>query len=118
MNYRKWVAVIVTGATISLESAPVPQPILGAGVQGCGQWVSVERDRTLRETTLRAILISWVQGFVSGSLAATSTNASELRERVPDEKSLGLWLSNYCRQHPLDDLAAAAGGLVKELIGR
>jgi len=56
---------------------------------------------------------AWVQGFV------TSYNlygiGSDDVARATDVSGRNGWIDNYCRDHPLDTIAAAAIKLVEEL---
>lgn len=79
--------------------------------------MSVAYDRTLRETTLRGMTISWVQGFLSGALFAMGRSGDSLVTRTPDGEAIAQWLTNYCQQHPLQDLSEGSIVLLREMTG-
>ena len=104
------------GLVVVLLSIPTNAgPIMGAGAQGCGGWVAVRFERTLRETTLRMVMLSWVQGYLTAALIDKPT--SSFRVSPPGAESVALWLTTYCQQHPLDDVFTASQALVKDIIG-
>jgi hypothetical protein len=84
------------------------------GTRSCRKWTEERRiaDGT-KEMNKVPVLISksWFLGYLAGRqprgapdfLAAT------------DNESIFLWLDNYCRDHPQDDLSSAAQALQQEL---
>jgi len=88
----------------------------GAAATSCGNWVELETTRDKGEETL---ILSWVQGFLFGSALMTRRlPPAEVRvpiETLPDVASIKLWLSSYCRQHPLENIAVAALHLFSEV---
>jgi hypothetical protein len=56
----------------------------------------------------------WVMGFLSG--LAVAKNSDILA--ATDYFGIVGWITNYCAQHPLEEIATAAHGLFLELGGR
>jgi hypothetical protein len=105
---------LVLAAVVLCSSAPVqgqPYTNFGEGTAPCGEWTEHHHPQQLAPRT--AIQNSWLHGFL--------TAASLYRAGGPDfatpADSFGAiaWVSNYCRQNPLDNLAKAANALANEL---
>ncbi len=77
----------------------------------------VRHDSSMRETVVRGMMISWVQGFVSGALFAMDRSSESLAVRPPGGEAIAQWLTNYCESHPLLDLDDATRVLLKEIVG-
>lgn len=126
------VAALLVALQLSAQTQPPVQ--IGAGSQGCGQWLDVTDKgdrRNQSEDVAFAMMFSWVQGFVVGSvnqLTAVMAGTSDLAARQakfktvsglafdpPDAKGLQYWIVKYCRDHPLADLDDTAQALVVEL---
>jgi hypothetical protein len=80
----------------------------GAGTVSCGSWTQ-EHHRGRGETAL--LQENWVLGFVT----AAEVFSEAKRYKSADNAALFAWISNYCSQAPLDDLAKAAISLTLEL---
>lgn len=77
------------------------------GTTSCGKWIEARKNA---ESDPVALLLSvWVSGFVSGA----GFTGAELRYIDPAARAS--WIDNYCKVHPLDDVATAAEQLVIEL---
>jgi hypothetical protein len=76
----------------------------------CGKWIE---DHDAQPKSWPAALDeAWLVAYLSGL-------ASGLKEdflKTPDPNSLILWIDNYCRKNPLEDLSDAGNLLGKELI--
>jgi hypothetical protein len=78
----------------------------------CGDWVDHHSASSPDIQTV--IQNNWVAGYLSGM--AVGLNADILDN--PSGKSLILWLNNYCRNNPLDNISTAASHLAIELKSR
>jgi hypothetical protein len=85
---------------------------LGIGNDSCGQWTQTRREVGYRWQAY----MSWVQGFLTAY--NVFTEGTHDVTRGVDSDGLAGWIDNYCQQHPLDNLAAAAQQLTTELISR
>ena len=78
----------------------------------CGTWVSSAGNEVVRDQYLY-----WFRGFVSGYNYGNPQHQVALG-RLPDPKTLALYVDKYCRHHPLAPFVSAAFDLVKELRDR
>src|SRR5690349_9318000 len=99
MNRGLWFATLLL---LSVGGADA-QMMRGAGAESCGQWMSymfgVERQ----------VEVNWVLGFLSAANILGSEGHDFLKGT--DDGAVSVWMDNYCRQHPLDQIAGAANKL-------
>jgi hypothetical protein len=106
--------VIAAAAFASFLAAPamsddLPQWIgFGAEHGGCGRWAMEASG-----TWIDHVYSAWVMGYVSGANTwghgiANSTSG------FPNE-SVVLWVKNYCRGRPLEQVGVGAMGVIYEL---
>jgi hypothetical protein len=82
--------------------------ILGAGADSCGAW-SAQKG-----TALGNLNNMWILGFVT----AVNRYALMIDDNVArgtNAEGLFAWVDNYCRAHPLDNIATATDNLIGEL---
>lgn len=112
-----FVAAVVIGGFVGwAQSQIIP---LGAGSQSCGEWIAKsEKGRTPEG----ALIVSWVQGYVLGTLhlmgRATSADdrpSPQWLKAMPDAPTIELWLTTECRQNPLSDVWQATDKLASEV---
>lgn len=85
--------------------------VMVRGSLSCGRWVEV---RTATRPPNTSYAEAWVIGFVSGfSLAKGQDVLSDT-----DSASVFLWMDNYCRANPLNDVTTGAFQLFGELAQR
>jgi hypothetical protein len=110
----------VPQATPQVEQRSHTVSVFGAGQWSCGQWTALvpeiqgATNRVLDAEDSAALmrwrraeqLDSWLMGFISGA----SSQAGQ-RTGAGDNAALTAWVSNYCRDHPLDAVASAASQL-------
>jgi hypothetical protein len=94
--------VFALGATYSLTTDATTI----AGTPSCGDWVSATQEN---QSSIR-VDRSWLLGFLSG--LAVGQKKDFIRT---DNKSMFLWVDNYCRSNPLNNLADAGDSLANEL---
>lgn len=115
-----------------------PMVHVGVGVKSCGEWLTLyEKQKPSEIDSLqKAMLISWVQGYLVGAAEAMSTllggpkplSFEASREKFntlsgwafdpPDSEAVKHWVSKYCRENPLEYLTSASLGLTAELFTR
>lgn len=78
------------------------------GARSCGEWTQ-QRNKAGWEALATE---AWIAGYLSG--LAFQSGKSFLKGT--DNPSLFLWIDNYCRTNPLDDVADASNELAAELI--
>lgn len=80
--------------------------VIGTGNSSCGQHLS---NKILAEYDH-----AWVSGFLTG---VNGTKGARVGHGT-DSDSRELWIDNYCRAHPLEDIADAALSLYIELMNK
>ena len=85
---------------------------MGYGTYGCGKYVAAKQNNS--QAHYRQI--AWVQGFITGGNAERERNGGNFNiGESLDSASIALWIGNYCRANPLEELTNAADALVEEL---
>ena len=131
--------LIMTSIAVTVASPAFAQPpqtiAVGAGSQSCGGWLSVQDDRrkTNVVTVKESMMLSWVQGYLVGAAQALTLRLGPSKPLalpdaqatygtlsgwiydMPDPEAITHWVTKYCREHPLEPLVDAAGGLAGEL---
>ena len=76
----------------------------GAGAATCGTWVKL-----ISEYPDQYVFNAWIAGFVSG------TGWMGTKVKPTDAAAMELFVTNYCKEHPLDNIADASEALVLAL---
>ncbi len=107
----KWIAPVVLSSLFSMGATAQPM-VYGVGSQGCGKYVAAT-DQSKRGAPQAAyVYMTWMSGFVSHASVLDSTDYF----KNSDTESVGLWLENYCRTHPLESFSTAVISLMFELV--
>jgi hypothetical protein len=94
-------------AFTAILSASTPALALSTiGDMTCPKWTSNRADPT---TAVQSR--SWLLGFMTGLAITSQTDVLQ----YTDAESVGLWMDNYCRAHPLDTVATSGLALFTEL---
>lgn len=99
------------------------QPALGQGGgainfgnRDCGIWLQTDNDY------LRIGSEGWLLGYLSGQNMVLHTLKNKKRgdvlRKINSAKQIFLWMDNYCRANPLNDIATGANELMVELMDR
>ena len=105
----------VKKALLTMALVSTSLPLLAAedymderhGAASCEKWIE---SRKSQDSDPMALLLSvWVSGFVSGA-GSTDTDLKYI-----DASARAIWMDNYCKEHPLADVASAAEQLVSDL---
>lgn len=100
--------VVALLASLSAGSAAAnARTEMGPGLVSCGAWLA-------STSAMRYGRGAWVLGYLS---RAAHAYPGDLLAPL-DSDAVTAWLDNYCRAHPLEDLAAAASTLEGELAHR
>jgi hypothetical protein len=118
------VLVLSVTSAYSQQSPGVYIEFHGVGMESCGEYVVAYDNykpyiNTAKSgvTTSREVAQYWeYQNWINGFLAGV-TAGSQRPIRSYDNVGMGLWIYNYCQQHPMDHIFTAAGSLWKELGG-
>jgi hypothetical protein len=84
--------------------------IKGGGGMTCGSWIKE------RETNNHYVKLSWIQGFLSAynQYSYTGNNPNGIFGST-DANSLTVWMDNYCRNNPLEEVYSGTLILIEEL---
>ncbi len=86
--------------------------VVGAGSVSCGKYLEQVED-----SSSKSLHISWAQGFLSGMNIADKFSGNKLHS-LPDSETIQLYLSNFCKNNPLEYPYAGAVTLFRELRSR
>jgi hypothetical protein len=107
MNMKKALLTMALVSTPLLSLSAEDYMAERHGAASCGKWIEARKNQ---DSDPMALLLSvWVSGFVSGA-GSTGTQLKYI-----DPSARANWIDNYCKEHPLDDVATAAEQLVIEL---
>ncbi|MBR8000357.1 hypothetical protein [Burkholderia vietnamiensis] len=96
-------------ACVVAVAAGEASAITTLGDRSCGKWASHGVN-----TVQNAADISWLAGMMTGLSVALSIDVLA----NTDGESIALWMDNYCRSHPLNNVGTGASELFIELVGR
>ncbi len=105
---RTVIIALALSATISATDAQAGD-IIGNGSFSCGNWTSNHQETDAMSLTDDA----WLAGYLTAYSLYTDDEM-----HLPDQGARNNWVSNYCRNHPLDLITMAAHQLILELIKR
>jgi hypothetical protein len=86
--------------------------IYGSGTRSCGSWVDFKTLSKVSDEQKWAAGngIQWVEGFVSGV-----GWADRYKQKETDMEGINAFITKYCLEHPLADIAEAAQKLTLDL---
>ncbi|MBI3374998.1 MAG: hypothetical protein HY017_25025 [Betaproteobacteria bacterium] len=93
---------------------------LAVGIRGsfrCGQWIEAleKRNNSGADFATRVVMEMWLLGYLSGmSYESNKEFWGEQNINWLDNQSVFLWMDNYCRAKPLENVADAAAILFAE----
>jgi hypothetical protein len=107
----KAVLLVFTAAAI-LGSSQTAHAFATIGVIDCGTWVK-QRQGKNQEATLSQI---WLNGLLTGlNIMGAAQGRKDFLSSIKSTEQLYLWLDNYCRNNPMNDLALGGLALALEL---
>lgn len=80
--------------------------VYGAGNSSCGEYLSYREKKGCEYYQFS----DWLNGFIS-----SYGLYSGKKMKITDSKGMVYWIDNYCKEHPLDEVARAADKLAIEL---
>jgi hypothetical protein len=110
-----WCSTVVAAALVfsNLPASAAKKKIFRLSTS-CGSWVQL-RSVPNQSNVQRSQMEGWITGYMSG----VNINATpELLDGVSDPNGLFVYVDNYCKSNPLDDLDKATDSLVDELYKR
>src|SRR5262245_27787028 len=90
-------------------SAQSKNIVYGEGLQSCGTWAKTIGSTELQQRTQRAVLTSWVRGFITAAGFYTQNL------RATDGPGIDVFVDQYCMGHPISPVSNAAIALALEL---
>lgn len=98
--------VLLTPSLVTAQDGPA---LSGAGALSCGKLLDQSEN-----LYAKSFHMHWAQGFLSGLNLAGATIGKE-PVALPDAESIFAYVSNYCRQHPLQSAGIGSVVLYREL---
>ncbi len=84
------------------------------GMPNCGRWIKNKENSKPNSPTWQDVVNNaWLMGYLSG-LNADERKGNFLAKASGEQ--LTLWMENYCKAHPLNDLADGSQALASELM--
>jgi hypothetical protein len=99
---------IVAGSVLfvlTARTAAEGQAVLGQGNVSCSSW--------LENHTRDDARAAWILGYITGFNQYGSKPESDVSEGTTTEKMM-VWIDDYCKNHPADNLYRASAALVDE----
>jgi hypothetical protein len=106
----KFIRLVVITVSICIPTDCIALRIMGD--MSCRDWV--EHHSTGTPDIEAIIQNNWVAGYLSGIAVGLSTDILD----HPSGESIIIWLNNYCKNNPLDNMSTAASHLAIELKNR
>lgn len=109
--FRTLAAAILWSAQCAYAQAPPGERnvlISGEGTVTCGRWLEQKQD-----SSLRALRVQWLLGYLTGYNMFNPTRQVEL----PDTESGMAFIDQYCTNNSLHRTFMAANALIGELGG-
>lgn len=87
--------------------------VLGVGASSCGVWTADRQGHDVWSKAKAFTDEAWVEGFLTGynNYGSGSNNVSS----ATDPDGVFAYIDNWCRQHPLRDIATASEALILKL---
>ena len=115
--------ILILLALAGLIAPASAQSIKGSGNDDCGEWLQHRQSVASRPPSLdRDLLLlnmeeSWIDGFISAINATKVFSNADLLAAHPGE-GMYVWIDNYCRSKPLDNILTASLALAIDLKAR
>jgi hypothetical protein len=95
---------------LALCAPPIAAQVVVRGAPSCGLWVQESGKKSIFEMGFKG----WLVGYLSGMASMSNDNILQ----GVDNDSIFLWMENYCRTHPLEDVSDGGEALFNELKSR
>ena len=116
---RPSIILFVAAVSMGAAQTQVKPKIYGVvGVQACNEFVSPPGSEgsgvgQMRSPAMRAAVVSWAMGYVTGAAAILAERGIVLRDTT--ENDLVARMTTYCLDNPKATIEAASAALVREL---
>lgn len=113
MKLRAFIAIAITAAAITNSAYAEKRMAFGAGLT-CGGWTAAHERLDYRRMSAQE---GHLLGYLSGANAMMNKGAPDPLVLL-DADAAYAWVTNYCREHPLEMLGDAAASLFFEAMKR
>ena len=99
---------LVAGSLLFVLTARIAaegQGVLGQGNVSCSSWFENDTSNNARA--------AWILGYITAFNQYGSKPESDVSEGTTTEEMM-VWIDNYCRNHPTDNLYRASAALVDQ----
>jgi hypothetical protein len=103
---KKLAALCCLTACVCTSSFATQSTVFGA--PDCGTWVQNQSF----------LYRAWLLGFMSGKNNIWMGTPADPLQSIQSGQQIILWMDNYCRAHPLDNVVDGANALWHELVNR
>lgn len=107
----KFTRLILIIFVLGLSSNSNANGITYLGSASCGDWIQNRTGGGDAKLLLNTAQEFWLLGYLSGVANGLGVDFM----RTSDAASFYLWMDNYCRDNPLDNVADGAVKLAREL---
>ena len=104
-----WAPLFVALLFLTTQIAAQEQAVLGQGNVSCGSWLNDRKGDDAQASSK----IAWVLGYVTAFNQYGSKPEGDVSEGKKTEEMM-VWIDNYCRDHPADNVHRASAALVDE----
>jgi hypothetical protein len=112
---RAWLLALVLALPAASATAESVR-IFGSGNDTCGAYLKAHQPS---RSTVGFSEDNWIMGYVAAFETSELNGSHHLAIAMDqDPDALVAWITNYCREHPLDPIYEASDSLVAELIAR
>jgi hypothetical protein len=99
---------LVAGSLLFVLTARIAaegQGVLGQGNVSCSSWLENHTSNDARA--------AWILGYITAFNQYASKPESDVSEGTTTEEMM-VWIDNYCRNHPTDNVYKASAALVDQ----
>jgi hypothetical protein len=99
---------LVAGSLLFVLTARIPAQglgVLGQGNASCSSWLENHTSNDARA--------AWILGYITAFNQYGSSKPSDLTQGTTTEEMM-VFINNYCRNHPTDNLYGASAALVNQ----
>jgi hypothetical protein len=107
----KTTALVLPLVTCLSCAATEANAVMAIGTYNCGDWIQYQAQP---DSWPALATNAWLTGYLSGYAFASNKDLL----KGTNLAAISLWVTNYCRDHPLEYVGEAANALAHELIKR
>lgn len=110
MKFGALIIIFLSSSVARVEAQSSGHALAGIGTASCGKYIA---DKSI--AGVENMLVSWVQGYLSGMNVAENAITKEPFVLLPDSDSIALYIDKYCRDNPLESPIGGAIQLYHDL---